>query len=211
MGWTPVVAPLLEIRTIPQVAPDLADVAALVFTSRNGVAALVDLFTGSPSMPAPSLPVLTVGDATAEAARAAGFGDVRSAAGDLDDLAALIRSTWTDPAAVLLHPGAREPAGDLAAAVGKAAIVRALPVYEAVETGAAPPPAFDIVLLHSPRAARSLSRALAPEQAADRLAVAISPAAARPLGAIGFREIRIAATPDETALIAALGNGPRPV
>ena len=203
MGWTPVVAPLLEIRTIPQVAPDLADVAALVFTSRNGVAALVDLFTASPSMPAPSLPVLTVGDATAEAARAAGFGDVRSAAGDLDDLAALIRSTWTDPAAVLLHPGAREPAGDLAAAVGKAAIVRALPVYEAVETGAAPPPAFDIVLLHSPRAAAEFAR-IVDAAGIDRAGIRIAAISARAADAAGpgWRAARASDAPTDEALLA---------
>ena len=80
----PAVAPLLAIRPIPQPAPDLTGVAALAFTSANGVAAFAAL------TPDRSRPVFTVGDATAQAARAAGFARVESAGGDLDRLAALI-------------------------------------------------------------------------------------------------------------------------
>jgi len=191
-GFTPVVIPLLAIQPL-DVAIDLTGVQALVFTSTNGVAAFTAL------TPDRVLPVLTVGDATARAAREAGFADVRSADGDLIALAALIRTGAAGLS--ILHPCAAEPAGDLAAEVGDAATVGSIPVYGTQETHAAPPGTWDAVLIHSPRAARALS-----VDASGRIAVAISPAAAAPLAAMGFGEVRIASAPTEAALLAALGN-----
>ncbi|WP_284222549.1 uroporphyrinogen-III synthase, partial [Brevundimonas denitrificans] len=61
-GFDPVIAPLLAIRPIPQAPPDLTGIAALAFTSANGVAAFGAL------TPDRTRPVFTVGDATAQAA-----------------------------------------------------------------------------------------------------------------------------------------------
>lgn len=188
------VAPLLSIRPIPQAAPDLTGVAALAFTSRNGVAAFAALSE------ARALPVFTVGDATAEAAREAGFIEVRSAAGALGDLARLLAA---EAPGRVLAPGALEPAGDLPALLAGRVEVRALPVYEAVGTGAVAPPAFDAVLVHSPRAGRALA-ALGPF--AGQVAVAISEAAAAPLAVGSGLDIRVASHPDEAALFQALGK-----
>ncbi len=185
---------MLAIRPLAQPTPALGGVAALAFTSRNGVAAFADLSD------ARALPVFTVGDATAEAARAAGFADVRSAGGALEDLARVLAAEA--PSAVL-SPGALEPSGDLRALLAGRVEVRALPVYEAIATGAAAPAAFDAVLVHSPRAGRALA-ALGP--LAGAAAVAISQAAAAPLDGLPGLEIRIADRPDETALLAALGK-----
>lgn len=193
------VAPLLAIRPLPQPTPDLTGIAALAFTSRNGVAAFADLSD------ARALPVFAVGDATAGAARAAGFAAVRSAAGSLEDLARLLAAEA--PGAVLA-PGPREPSGDLRALLADRVEVRALPVYEAFETLTAAPPAFDAVLVHSPRGGRALA-ALGPS--AGQVAAAISPAAAAPLRDLDGLEIRIADRPDETALLAALGKPPHRV
>ena len=197
LGFKPLVAPLLEIH--PRLsAPDLAGVQTLAFTSANGVAVFSAL-SG-----ARDLPVLTVGDATAHAAREAGFATIRSADGDLAALAALIRAEASG--LTILHPSAVEPAGDLSAAVGDAARILSLPVYEARETGADAPEAWDAVLIHSPRAGRALAASLSPEQARGRVAVAISAAAAAPVAALPFAEIRVAAAPAEDALLAALGK-----
>lgn len=168
--------------------------AALAFTSRNGVAAFARL-SGERA-----LPVFTVGDATAGAARAAGFPSVRSAAGALADLARLLAEAAPGP---VLAPGALEPSGDLTALLAGRIEVRALPVYRAIETGAPPPAALDAVLVHSPRAARALA-AVGPF--AGQIAVVISEAAAAPLTATAGLEIRIAARPDEPALFEALGK-----
>ncbi|HYC74216.1 uroporphyrinogen-III synthase [Brevundimonas sp.] len=194
LGFEPVVAPLLAIRPVPQAAPDLNGTAALAFTSGNGVDAFAALCGER------ALPVFTVGDATAERATEAGFASVRSAAGALGDLARLLAAEAPGP---VLAPGALEPSGDLPALLAGRVEVRALPVYRAVETGTAAPGSFDAVLLHSPRAGRALA-ARAP--LAGRTVIAVSQAAAAPLGDPPDVEIRIAARPDEAALFEALGK-----
>ncbi len=197
LGFAPVIAPLLAIRSL-DVAPDLTGIEALAFTSRNGVQTFAAVSADR------SRPVLAVGDATAASAREAGFIDVRSANGDIHALATLIRAESRGRS--ILHPGAVEPAGDLSALVGEAARVTALAIYEALETDVDAPQAWDTVLIHSPRAARTLAATVAADTARDRLAVAISQAAAGPLNALPFAEIRIAEAPTETSLLAALGK-----
>ena len=190
---------MLEVRPLPAVV-ELDGVVALAFTSRNGV----DAFAGL--SPERALPVFSVGDATADAARAHGFASVRSADGALADLADLLiaEAPGSGPGqGLVLVPGALAPAGDLPALLANRVRARALPVYEAVETGAAPPTGFDAVLIHSARAARAL-RALGPFS--GEVAVALSAAAASGLGDGAGLEIRSAAAPDESALLEALGK-----
>lgn len=204
LGFEPLVAPVLAIRWL-MADINLTGIAALAFTSVNGVEAFAAL-SGERG-----LPVFTVGDATAEAARRAGFSDVRSASGDVHALARLLADAAPGP---VLAPGAVEPAGDLAALLAGAVEVRALAVYEAVETGVPAPAGFDAVLVHSPRAARALAMHAQISGGGaldDRLAVAISAAAAEPLEDLGLREIRIAVAPTDTALIEGLGEPGRRV
>ena len=144
--------------------------------------------------------MFAVGDATAAAALRAGFGSVRSASGALADLARLLTEAAPGP---VLAPGALEPSGDLPALLAGRVEVRALPVYEAVETGVAAPADFDAVLVHSARAAR----ALATRGPFDgQTVVVLSEAAAAPLEEGSGLEIRVAARPDEAALFEALGK-----
>lgn len=185
---------MLAIERIPRPAPDLTGVAALAFTSRNGVDAFAALSDQR------ALPVFTVGDATAEAARAAGFAVVRSAGGALADLARLLAEAASGP---VLVPGALEPSGDLAALLAGRIEVRALPAYRAVETGAAAPAGYDALLVHSPRGGRA---AATRGPFAGQVAVAISEAAAEPLARIPGLHLRIAARPDEAAVFEALGK-----
>jgi uroporphyrinogen-III synthase len=196
-GFEAVVAPLLAIRPLPPFEPDLDGVAALAFTSPNGVAAFAGLTSRR------DLPVFAVGDATAAAARAAGWGETDSAGGAIGDLARLLADRAPGP---VLAPGAREPAGDLPGLLRGKVEVRRLPVYEAVETGAAAPAGWDAVLVHSPRAGRALAAALGPGGGRGRLAAAISEAAAAPLEGCAFAALRVAAAPAEAALLEALGN-----
>lgn len=186
---------MLAIRSLRAVV-DLDGVTALAFTSRNGVDAFAVL------SPERSLPVFTVGGATAETARAKGFRNVRSADGALADLAALLIAEAPQQGRLLV-PGALEPAGDLPTMLAGRIQARALPVYEAVEIGIAAPRIFDAVLIHSARAARAL-RERGPFSGGR--AVALSEAVARALGGDSGLEIRIAAAPDESTLLEALGK-----
>ena len=210
LGFTPIIAPLLTLAPLPaalDAAPEPAAVAVLALTSPNGVEAFAPLIPRFRDHP-----VFAVGDATAEAARSAGFTDVRSASGDIHALARLIAAEA--PPGPLLAPGAREPAGDLPALLPDRPVQR-LPVYAAFETHAPAPEPFDAVMLHSPRAARALASSLAADlpraDSSGRIAICISEAAAAPLRPFDFTEIRIAAAPDEPAMLSALGKPAAPV
>lgn len=206
LGFTPIVAPLLTLAPLPgalDAAPSPDAVAVLALTSPNGVEAFAPLIPRFRHHP-----VFAVGDATAEAARAAGFADVRSASGDIHALARLIAAEA--PPGPLLAPGAREPAGDLPALLPGRPVQR-LPVYAAFETHGPAPEPFDAVMLHSPRAARALAADLARPASTGRVAICISDAAAAPLRPFDFAEIRIADAPDEAAMLSALGKPPAPV
>lgn len=203
LGFEPVVRPLLAIRYLSPTL-DLGGIDAIAFTSRNGVAAFATL------NPERGWPVLAVGDATAEAARVAGFASVTSAQGDVEALARLICDTHPSEATIL-HVAASVTAGDLASAVGSDIKVRTIVAYEAFETGVAAPDPFDAVLIHSPRAARVLASALTAELAKRRVAVVISEAAAAPLAGLGFGDVRIADQPNDASLTAALGKPGAPV
>jgi len=202
MGLTPIVAPVLEVRPIAGAHLDLAGVDALAFSSGHAVRAFRALTSER------ALPVFAVGDATAAQARAAGFAAVLSAEGDAAALADLIARADPRPDRVLI-PTARAPAADLAAllaARGIAAVTA--PIYEAAPTGARVPPGdIDAVLVHSPRAAALVAEALAGRPETARIdGYAISPAAAAPLSAAGLKSVRVAARPDEAALLALLGE-----
>jgi uroporphyrinogen-III synthase len=187
MGHEPVVAPVLECRALPAIL-DLDGIPALAFTSRNAVATFSNLTSRR------DFPVFTTGEATAAHARAAGFTDVVSADGDVQDLARLIIERRPGN---VLHPGAAEPAGDLTGELSKAAVTsRSVAVYETAETGVAAPQA-DAVLVHSPRAAAVVARLARPELAA----YAISPAAAAPLITSNFQRVAVAPYPNEAALL----------
>lgn len=201
LGFEPVVAPVLAVAVLK--AADIPDHAAIAFTSMNGVAVFSTLSARRDQR------VYAVGEATAGAARAAGWTDVL-AAGAGGDVRALARTILAaPPAGPLLMPGARERAGDLPALLeGRIAAVD-LPVYATVPTRVPPPDGFDAILIHSPRAAAALIEQ-SPDAVVNRLVVAISPAAAEPLARHGPGALRIAAHPSEDALLAALGKpGPR--
>ena len=195
----PVVAPVLEVQPAGE-PPDLAGVGALAFTSRNGVRAFAALSTRR------DLPVFTVGDATAGAAREAGFSDVVSASGDVAALADLIAGPGARVKGQILYAAPEEPAGDLVSALAAHGVAaRAQAVYRTAPADFAPPAEADVMLIHSAKAARRL--AAHPDMAAAApaiTAICISAAAAGPLQGLGFREILVAPTPDEAALIETL-------
>src|SRR5665213_3569086 len=87
-GIEPVLEPLLAIRQAPDAAALLAGllpgIQALLFTSANGLRAFALASSRR------DIAVLAVGDATAQAARDAGFVDIESAEGDVADLADLV-------------------------------------------------------------------------------------------------------------------------
>jgi uroporphyrinogen-III synthase len=210
LGHEPVIAPMLTTIFLDPKLPAI-DPAAILLTSLNGVRAMTRL-----SLPESwfALPVLAVGDRTAEAARAAGFRDVRSADGDGEALATLVIATLDPEAGPLLYPAAVDRAGDwpdrLAEARFEIALAEAYrmdPVARLPDSVVAALRAQEIdgILVYSPRTARTLSRLLAdvrPPLPLDGLAVyALSPNVA---AAVDFGAVHAADAPTEDALLALL-------
>ncbi len=152
---------------------------AILFTSTNGVRAFPD------TRGARDRTVLTVGNATAEAAREAGFTDVRSADGDVGALAALVKRELDPAKGKLIHIAGDHVAGDLAGELGAAgfSIERRL-AYASVAQQSLPKALrgpLDIVLFHSARAAETFIALGAPNAAhltAGCLSATIAAAAA---------------------------------
>ncbi|MFN3583939.1 uroporphyrinogen-III synthase [Phenylobacterium sp.] len=181
LGHEAVVAPLLAVRILPDVDVDLTGVAALAFTSANGVRAFADACGER------SLKVFAVGAATAQAARQAGFRSVLSADGDVEALAEGIGIRRGELKGTVLHPGAAEPAGDLAGALRKHGVeARHLILYKTAPVAISDAETetlirCDAALLHSPRAAQVLAKMLKVHPAPDLRALGLSKAVIKPL------------------------------
>jgi uroporphyrinogen-III synthase len=191
------------------VVPDFAGVRAILCTSANGVQALARACDER------GVPVFAVGDATARAARGAGFAAVESAGGDVDDLARLVAARLRPGEGRLLHVAGSETAGDLAGRLGLAgfAVERAV-LYEARAADALSPAtarliddgAIDLALFFSPRTAAIFGRLAETANVAGGLrattALSISSAADEALGDLPFRARLIATAPTQAALLA---------
>lgn len=208
LGHDAVIAPLLAVRNLTDVAVDLSGVAALAFTSANGVRAFADLCSER------GLKVFAVGAATAQAARAAGFRSVLSADGDVEALADGIAARRTELRGAVLHPGASEPAGDLAGSLEKHGVeARRLTLYETApvemtdaETDALT--ASDAVLLHSPRAAQVLAKLLKAHPAPALRALGLSKAVVQPLARTKLAAKAFPPFPMEGALLNLIDRRP---
>jgi uroporphyrinogen-III synthase len=88
MGHEVMIAPALTVKAMDFDVPDMAGHDGILFTSGNAVAIFSEALGGAHA--AHDVPVFCVGDASAEAARGAGFKDVKSACGDVHDLARMV-------------------------------------------------------------------------------------------------------------------------
>lgn len=213
LGAEPVMAPLLTVVQRPGATADLDGVQALLATSANGVRALAATTSRR------DLPLYAVGEATASAAIEQGFATVVGAAGDVDSLAALAAAALDPAAGALLHVAGTALAGDLAGALGDAGFeVRRAVLYEARAPEELPAAAaaaltmgsLDAVLLFSPRTARTFVTLVAAAglaaRCADIDALCLSPAVAEAAAGLPWRRYRVAAAPDQEALLALLGR-----
>lgn len=207
MGHDAIVFPLLAVRPVDDVEIDLSGVSALAFTSANGVRAF------SERSGERRLKVFAVGAATAQAARAAGFGTVLSADGDVEALAEGIAARRNELRGAVLHPGAAEPAGDLAGALEKHGVpARRLILYETGPVKLAPDKAATLVqadaaLLHSPRAAKALAALLKAHPAPNMRALGLSKAVIKPLARTQLAAKAYPPFPLEAALLNLIDRG----
>lgn len=199
LGHEAIVAPLLTIVPCGY-DTSTAGAQAIIFTSSNGVRAFPNARGARDAI------VLAVGDATAQAARDAGFADVRSAAGDVAALTALAKAQLDPAGGKLIHIGGDHVAGDLSGQLAAAGFnVERRVAYAALAVPALPEAfagALDIVLFHSARAAAVFLALGAP--GAERMrAACLSPAVAEAAAAAPWREVIVAPAPREDALLSA--------
>ena len=183
MGLEPVVAPLFEIRPLPGPPIDPAGYDALLLTSANGARHAPAGLT--------ALPCFAVGESSAEAARAAGFADVRAGPSDGAAAAAMMAAAGVRRA---LHLCGRQHLA--VEAEGVAIDRRAVYSAEPVERGRIEGPA--VAMIHSARAAERFAQ-LAGEK--GTIAVAAISAAAAAAAGTGWAAISVAPEPREQALL----------
>jgi uroporphyrinogen-III synthase len=213
-GHEVVIAPLLDLELLLEA--DLGDGpwAALLVTSANAVRAIAqhrrrDELRG--------IAVFTVGDRTAQAMRDCGFATVTSAAGDVGDLATLVVAQLRSPARLLYLAG-EERSGDLAGllrarnfAVHTALVYRAVIATELPRDAAiALAGGIGGVLHFSRRSAEAYVSAarhsgLLDDALAKPIHYCLSARIAVPLQDAGATNVRVAARPDEAALIELCG------
>lgn len=210
-GHEVLVTPLLSIHHRDNVELPKGDWQALLVTSANGARALGRLADNTLK----SVPVLAVGEASAEAAQAQGFTHVRAAAGDVHALDALAAETLDPAKGPLLHAAGSVLAGDLKSMLeARGFSVERVVLYDAQKAASFTPAALqalaggalDGVLFFSPRTARHFAHLAMAECVTGELhratAYCLSANIAEEIDALGFGAIRIAAEPAQDALLA---------
>lgn len=210
MGFRPVLAPALQIEDLSVILPDSSAAQGLIFSSANGVRAFERL------RPDPGFfrkPVFAVGDHTASVAMAVGFTDVRSAAGTMKDLVALIRRQMVPPSK-LLHLRGRDgrdnPAILLPQSEGwsvdgitlynaEPVQAPALEAVEALESGQ-----VDAVMFYSARSAASFMTLYKRFNFRGIQALCLADSVVESLDRSQWAEIIVSARPDQSGMLALL-------
>jgi uroporphyrinogen-III synthase len=182
-----VAVPLFEVEPVTWEAPEAGAFNGLLLTSANAVRC-----GGEALQSLRGLKVYAVGEATADAAREAGFDIAATGEAGVDRLLGSI-----EPDLKLLHlcGSDRYKPGRATQRINRLTVYRATPV-EAPDLSAAP---GSVALIHSQRAGRRFA-----ELVADRHVisiVAISQAAADALGE-GWSTVKTAVQPNDDALLA---------
>jgi uroporphyrinogen-III synthase len=192
MGLDVIKCPLFEIAPRPWTPVDPHDFDAVLLTSANAIR-----HGGDALHRFKALPVLAVGDATAETARAFGFSDVT--AGQANGHA-LVQMAAEKGYRTLLHLCGHDHRSLSHTDVS----IKPVTVYEAhdAEPSAAMLHALKlscIVLAHSPRAARRLTEIVTDRSLIDVITIS---AAALEAAGTGWRSVQSAAQPDDRLMLA---------
>jgi uroporphyrinogen-III synthase len=194
LGHEAVLAPLLRIEAVTNADLGPEPWSGVLITSANGARALA----GHPRRgELLVLPVLAVGQSSADAARVASFTDVSSADGDASDLARLAAARFTGARHPLLYLAGEDRSGELSV---PGLAVRTIVVYRARAATSLPEHGGIDGVLHFSR--RSVETYLAcGGVVSGPTHYCLSARAAEPLKAAGATRIAVAAWPDEASLL----------
>lgn len=193
LGLHAVALPLFKVQPLPWIPPDLGVFDSLILTSANAVrwaGAGLDLLIG--------LPVVAVGEATADAARAAGFNVVITGTGNAATALADAAAAGITRA---LHLGGRE-----SMVTAQGVVQSSIAVYASVPVKLAPAAlaglSDHVVLLHSSRAARWLATQIN-DTGVPRHQITIAGFSQAVAGAagVGWKTVMIAPVPTDDALL----------
>ncbi len=207
LGHDGIAMPLLKVRFHDGAEIALDPFQAVLATSANGVRALARRTARR------DVPLFAVGPQTAQEAEASGFLKVRNAQGDSRALATAVAG-WAAPSGgALLHVKSAEADGTLAALLkARGFAVENAVLYEvaAIDALATLPPDLDAALFYSARSA-AIFRLLVSQaglSVSGVIAVCISKAAADALAPLRFKDVRVAAEPNQDAMLACLQPPP---
>lgn len=209
LGFTPVIAPMLEIRPVAFTLPPPKTIQAVLVTSAVAIDPIPHAYHGKP--------LLAVGDATADAARQAGFTTVHSAGADAQTMAVEAAKLFTPEKGPLLlaaRDGLGEPLELDLADRGFRVLRHA--VYAIAAPTALPVVAGTVLqgddlraaLFFSADTARAFVRLVDAaglnERVAQADAVAIGKPAAVALERLPWRSVKIAAHPTQDEMLTLL-------
>ena len=206
-GHAAIVAPLMEMHVVAGPPVALEGVQGVLATSANGVRALARRTARR------DVPVFAVGPQTEEEAHALGFRHVRNAGGDSRTLAAAV-AQWASPSkGALLHVKGAEADGTLATLLkSQGFAVQTSVLYEVAATAALPENIramfarheIDAMLFFSARSAQVFRDSALGFDLSPVIAVCISDSTAAALAPLSFRAVRVAAAPNQIALLGCL-------
>jgi uroporphyrinogen-III synthase len=196
LGLQPVLAPLFDVHAIEWQAPDPGDFDAVMMTSAHA-----PRLAGDQLHPFKPLPCYAVGEATAAAAAAAGFGEVKTGH---RDVASLVEQMRAEGIRTPFHPCGREHVEHdrPELTITRRPVYAADPVLRLPDDARLAVENSALVLLHSPRAAEHfvhLSDLAGIPRSGVRIA-AISAEAARAAGD-GWAVKAVAPEPRDHALL----------
>lgn len=206
-GFDPVACPMLRVEPVGHQPPEADRYQALVFTSPRGV----DHLAAGPGLK--ELPVYTVGDRTADAARQAGYVKVTSAGADLNALEALLFLENLSPDRPLLHVCGEDVVRPIAVPGRR---FESLVVYRAVQAEELPAGALAViqdrapygVLFYSARTAEAFAKAVKQRglqsQFMTTRALCLADTMIESLRGLPWRSIVVAQRPDRSGMQALL-------
>lgn len=210
-GHAAVLAPLLVIEPVADVALQFEGAQALLVTSRNALSVLAAHRQLAEAL---VLPLFAVGEATARAAQGLGFADVTAGPGTGEALAKLVSEELQPGQGPLVHLGGETQAFDLKAALASQGFeVRQPVLYRAVAASELPPEALrllkagklDGAILMSPRTASIFSGLLVRQDAVTQarriVCYCLSEAVAEAVTPLGCA-VRVAVRPREQDVLA---------
>ena len=210
-GHAVTIAPLLRIEAVADAEIGAGPWAAILVTSANAARAIAAHKSFSELR---ALPVLAVGEKSAQAMRDVGFNNVSSADGGVDDLVRLAAERL-QPGTQLLYLAGADRSGDLPGALGAHKFtVRVVVIYRAVAvnglSGAdtrAIAAGIDGVLHFSRRSAETFVKVarqagLLDPALKEPVHFCLSAQVGEPLAQAGATDVRVAREPAEAALLA---------